>query len=198
MGNFQRDGNRGGGFRGGNGGDFKKKSWGNDRDRAVSMHKATCSECSKTCEVPFRPSGDKPVYCNDCFAGKREDNSNDRGGRGDFRDRAPKREFNDRSVAPRTDFTRPASANNDDVKKQLSELSMKLDRLVSAVEKLSQHKEAAPAVKLAHVASTAVKAEVKKVAPKPAAKKAVEVKAPAKTAAKKVAPKKVVAKKKNN
>jgi len=31
------------------------------------MYPATCSECGKSCEVPFKPSGDKPVYCNDCF-----------------------------------------------------------------------------------------------------------------------------------
>ncbi|KAF0194604.1 MAG: zinc-ribbon domain containing protein [Bacillota bacterium] len=31
------------------------------------MHKVTCSRCGKEAEVPFRPSGDKPVYCKDCF-----------------------------------------------------------------------------------------------------------------------------------
>jgi len=37
------------------------------------MHEATCAECGKRCEVPFKPTGDKPVYCNDCFgAGKGE------------------------------------------------------------------------------------------------------------------------------
>ncbi|MCX6739887.1 MAG: hypothetical protein NTZ49_01505 [Candidatus Parcubacteria bacterium] len=33
-----------------------------------AMHEATCAECGKRCEVPFRPTGDKPVYCSDCFA----------------------------------------------------------------------------------------------------------------------------------
>ena len=32
------------------------------------MHKATCSECKKECEVPFKPAEGKPVYCRDCFA----------------------------------------------------------------------------------------------------------------------------------
>ena len=32
-----------------------------------SMHEAVCSACGKNCEVPFKPSGDKPVYCNECF-----------------------------------------------------------------------------------------------------------------------------------
>jgi len=31
------------------------------------MHQATCSDCGKPCEVPFRPTGDRPVYCNVCF-----------------------------------------------------------------------------------------------------------------------------------
>jgi CxxC-x17-CxxC domain-containing protein len=37
------------------------------------MFDAVCAECGKTCQVPFRPSGDKPVYCSDCFASKRGD-----------------------------------------------------------------------------------------------------------------------------
>ncbi len=31
------------------------------------MHKATCSECQQECEVPFKPTEGKPVYCRDCF-----------------------------------------------------------------------------------------------------------------------------------
>ncbi len=45
----------------------------NDRfDRKpTEMHKATCSDCGKQCEVPFKPTGDKPVYCRDCYANHR-------------------------------------------------------------------------------------------------------------------------------
>jgi len=39
-----------------------------DRDRGkLTMHRATCAECGKPCEVPFKPSGDKPVFCSNCF-----------------------------------------------------------------------------------------------------------------------------------
>jgi CxxC-x17-CxxC domain-containing protein len=31
------------------------------------MFSATCSSCGKDAQVPFQPSGDKPVYCSDCF-----------------------------------------------------------------------------------------------------------------------------------
>jgi len=34
-------------------------------------HKATCSECGKECEVPFKPTAGKPVYCRDCYAKRR-------------------------------------------------------------------------------------------------------------------------------
>ena len=55
MGNFQGGGNRGGGFRGGNGGGGRPNFGGNrGGDRGpVSMHKAVCDECHKSCEVPF-------------------------------------------------------------------------------------------------------------------------------------------------
>ncbi|MPM50333.1 hypothetical protein SDC9_97072 [bioreactor metagenome] len=32
------------------------------------MHPVTCSACGKETEVPFRPSGDRPVFCRDCFS----------------------------------------------------------------------------------------------------------------------------------
>jgi CxxC-x17-CxxC domain-containing protein len=35
-------------------------------------HKAICSDCKKECEVPFKPSGDRPIYCRECYS-KRKD-----------------------------------------------------------------------------------------------------------------------------
>lgn len=58
------------------------------RQGGANMHQATCSNCGKRCEVPFKPNGAKPVYCNYCFK-KEEDFGSDRfndRGRGD-RDR---------------------------------------------------------------------------------------------------------------
>jgi CxxC-x17-CxxC domain-containing protein len=31
------------------------------------MFEAVCTRCGKTASVPFKPRGDKPVYCRDCF-----------------------------------------------------------------------------------------------------------------------------------
>lgn len=38
------------------------------------MHTVTCSDCGKDAEVPFRPRGDRPVYCSDCFSQHRSRN----------------------------------------------------------------------------------------------------------------------------
>ncbi|KON27820.1 DNA-directed RNA polymerase [miscellaneous Crenarchaeota group archaeon SMTZ-80] len=35
------------------------------------MYKITCSECGQEAEVPFKPSGDRPVYCRDCYSKRR-------------------------------------------------------------------------------------------------------------------------------
>jgi len=35
------------------------------------MHKITCSECGKETEVPFKPDGDRPVYCRECYQKRR-------------------------------------------------------------------------------------------------------------------------------
>lgn len=45
--------------------DFKRD------DRPQTMFKTICSDCGKECEVPFRPNGSKPVFCRECFQGKR-------------------------------------------------------------------------------------------------------------------------------
>ncbi|NLO37253.1 MAG: zinc-binding protein [Clostridiaceae bacterium] len=42
-------------------GDYQQR--GGDRE----MFAAICSECGRETMVPFKPSGNKPVYCRDCY-----------------------------------------------------------------------------------------------------------------------------------
>ena len=35
------------------------------------MFPATCASCGQPTEVPFKPSGNRPVYCRDCFQAQR-------------------------------------------------------------------------------------------------------------------------------
>ena len=43
----------------------RRTSEGNGRSRA--MHDVICSNCGKQTQVPFVPTGARPVYCLDCF-----------------------------------------------------------------------------------------------------------------------------------
>ena len=94
MGNFNK--RSGGGFsRGGFGG--RKPFGGRDGGRPA-MHRAICSDCGDSCELPFRPTGDRPVYCNNCFG--KQDNGGDRFNR-DGGSRGSGRFDNDRRERPR-------------------------------------------------------------------------------------------------
>lgn len=45
------------------------------------MFDATCSDCGKATQVPFRPTGGRPIYCRDCFQ-KHQPPEKSGGGRG--------------------------------------------------------------------------------------------------------------------
>ena len=49
------------------------------------LFEVTCSSCGNKAQVPFKPSGDRPVYCRDCYMKQR----NDRRGGGGY-NRGPK------------------------------------------------------------------------------------------------------------
>ncbi len=35
--------------------------------RPRQMFPVVCAQCGKDTEVPFQPTGDRPVYCSDCY-----------------------------------------------------------------------------------------------------------------------------------
>ena len=43
-----------------------------ERSRERNFTQAVCAECGKECEVPFKPTGDRPVYCRDCFSARKD------------------------------------------------------------------------------------------------------------------------------
>ncbi len=58
---------------------------GGDQAGATDQHgrqlfEVDCSSCGNKAKVPFKPSGDRPVYCRDCYMKQR----NDRGPRRQF------------------------------------------------------------------------------------------------------------------
>ena len=88
MNHFSRNNRFDSGKQGGRsgGGGFNKRNFGGGRGSGPSqMHSATCGNCGRHCEVPFRPTGNRPVLCSDCF---QDSKGGQRSG--------PRRDFGDR------------------------------------------------------------------------------------------------------
>jgi len=103
---------------------FGRRFGGRDTGRR-EMHDAVCDNCGKNCQIPFRPSGDKPVYCSDCFEKK--------GGRDG--DRPQGRSSFGRDSHSGGATNRPISNFNEQAIQQLSKnietLNTKLDSIIS-------------------------------------------------------------------
>lgn len=67
-------------------GDSPRFAGGADRG-PVEMHSAVCDNCGRECEVPFRPTSGKPVYCSNCFENQRGGSESRNSGR--FERRSP-------------------------------------------------------------------------------------------------------------
>jgi len=133
---FDRNESRGfgGRDRGGFGGRDRGGFGGRDNfSERKEMHQAVCSDCGNNCEVPFRPSGSKPVFCSDCFRG--HDQAPSRGA-GRDRDFAPApRRFEER--APRPNFS--ATSKDGNVEDRISALHVKLDKVIALLSANSKY-----------------------------------------------------------
>lgn len=185
MGNFNRDGGSrfgggGGGSRFGGGGRDSRGGGFRGGNREVIMHQATCAECHKSCEVPFRPTNDRPVYCKDCFMSKGGPSGDSRPPRSDFNSRPFSKPRFENNRAPEQSANR---GGGDEVKRQLEAINVKLDRLISLMG------AGAVNLKKPDFVKSEVKEVVAKVAVKTEAKPASSGKTK-KTSGKKVAKKK--------
>lgn len=117
----KRDSDRGGSDRGSSerggprsfGRDNRGGSSGRGSDFKTSF-RVTCDKCQKDCDVPFKPTGNKPVYCSDCFRKNEKPSSSGR-----F-------EREERSFSP------PAG-NNDAINKRLDKIEEKLDKILESL-----------------------------------------------------------------
>jgi len=112
-----------------------RKSFGGGDYRKPSMYDAVCDECGKDCQVPFKPSGDKPVYCSECFKKKGGGDSSKSGSRKDFSRRnfgdsypskPPQSNINDRSILQLVE--------------KIETLNAKLDTIISLLSSVGQKK----------------------------------------------------------
>jgi CxxC-x17-CxxC domain-containing protein len=184
-----------------------------------SSHHATCAECSVKFELPFVPTNDKPVYCNDCFRNKKNQGRGDYRRGSDNRNRemfsavcdkcgskceVPFRPSGGKPIFCDNCFTKNKNnaprGNNQGGRNQMQELNTKLDTLIDALvaAKIIKMPKVEKPKPVKEIKETPVKAKapVKKAPAKkkptakkkaPAKKTPVKKKAPAK---KKAAPKK--------
>jgi CxxC-x17-CxxC domain-containing protein len=189
MTNFKKEGFRKGSsaFAGkprfGGGKRFGGPSRGFDRDRSSSrddrgereLFKATCASCHKICEVPFRPTGDKPVYCRECFGNTAgNDRPVHRGDRTEFRRHV--RPHRDERPLRREEAPAP-DRDMQDLKRQLTNLETKVDSILAAVSSqilkaAGSHTEVAEQKPKAVRKTTTKKAAATALAKKKVAKKA--------------------------
>lgn len=114
----RRSNSFGGGSKGGNkfGGAPRGRGFSDRGGERSEMYPATCADCGKRCEVPFRPNGSKPVLCQSCF------------GQGNSFE--PK--FNKRSEGSRFEGSR--STGNDGTAEQLRAINAKLDTIIKSLK----------------------------------------------------------------
>ena len=114
--------NRGGG-RGFSGG----RDRGGFSDGPREMFKTVCSNCGKDCEVPFKPTSGKPVYCSDCF--EKMGGRNSDSGRPERNDRPEKRERPsfDRHQTPNADNSKQLN----DLRSSSEAINAKLDKIIA-------------------------------------------------------------------
>lgn len=139
-------------------------------DNRRQMHQAVCDSCGKDCEVPFRPTEGKPIYCTDCFRKK-----NDEGGdRGDRRGGGGRDRFGGRDRRGGRDRfggrERHGGGGNDQVAEQIKAINNKLDRVINLLLAESPAKESPS--KESTEKSEPKKSAAKKATPKTAKKPA--------------------------
>jgi CxxC-x17-CxxC domain-containing protein len=91
----------------GRGGGFRSR----DSSGKQEMFRVVCASCGEKCEVPFRPTDDRPVYCRDCY--KKQNSSRH------AQDRDAKRSYSNSSGS--------SSA-------ELADINAKLDKILNILE----------------------------------------------------------------
>lgn len=121
MESFRR--NKSGGDRGFRGG----RSFGEGNRKPATLYRAVCAQCSDSCEVPFKPTGERPVLCSSCF--KKNGDSHPKSNRFD----EPRRFGADRS-----DNAGYSQKGSDPVQKQLQAIHVKLDKILEMLGEIEE------------------------------------------------------------
>ncbi len=108
----------------------------------TTMHKTVCDACHKPCEVPFKPNGQKQVFCDACFAKTRQTETSDYVRRKDktvFDGPDSGKPFQT-SETFTSSIATPGDAKIAELKREINSVNAKLDKLIDLVSKLSPKK----------------------------------------------------------
>ncbi len=158
MSNFNR-GSKKGGER-----SRRSDSFGGDsRREKPKMHQVICSDCGIRCQVPFKPTGERPVYCSECF-----ENHAETGG--------SKKEFNRKQPIIRKEnssyyqeIKQEQNKHYDTFNNQMSEVIERLDKIIGFLKESKNELALKGAIKTAK--EEIKKEKVKKTSEKKVAKK---------------------------
>lgn len=92
------------------------------KDSGFQLYHAICDKCGKDCDIPFKPTGNKPVYCRSCFK------ANESGGRFGSFDRG---RFDNRSESRERFETKNTSSVS---KEDIDKINRKLDKIMRTLK----------------------------------------------------------------
>ncbi len=101
------------------------------------LYQAVCDTCGDNCEVPFRPTGERPVYCRNCFR-------------------------KDGGTSGHKDFKHSAPVGDDRVTAQLAQINAKLDAIMRSLAPSAPKAEAKPVAAVVPTETASKKAAKKK------------------------------------
>ncbi len=88
------------------------------RNSELEMTSAICAKCGKSCEIPFKPTGNRPVYCRSCFT-----------------QTGPSESGNEsRNFASRDRYSNRSESKSGSSSEELDRINRKLDKILRALE----------------------------------------------------------------
>ncbi|MGV8171956.1 MAG: CxxC-x17-CxxC domain-containing protein [Candidatus Woesearchaeota archaeon] len=120
---------------------FASRKFGKDNDRprtfgskesrsgnGFTLHEAICDKCGKKCDLPFEPTGSKPIYCRSCFRETKGSSSEEFRPRNKYDDRSNER-FEPKKFNDRQESNMPSTSSE-----ELEQINRKLDKIMRALK----------------------------------------------------------------
>jgi CxxC-x17-CxxC domain-containing protein len=102
------------------------------------MYPAVCSKCGNACEVPFRPDGQRPVSCKNCFVNTTPEDRGARFERSEQSYESPKQAFR-APIAPMT--AQKPDPRIEDIQRNIAKIQAQLERIIVSIATLKPKRQ---------------------------------------------------------